>query len=94
LGTNASLPDGGTGTGVGIGEGALGRVVGKSGSVPVPQPGQVAAPSTVLLHPAADATAASSHAAVIPALMPVEIRTQSEYALSDWSDASDSRGLS
>jgi len=39
-------------------------------------------------------TAASSQAAVIPALIPVEIRTRPEYALSDWSDARDSRGFS
>jgi len=53
----------------------VGRVLGNSGSVPLPQPGQTAAPSTVVLHPAADAAATSSHAAVIAALIPVEIRT-------------------
>jgi hypothetical protein len=43
--------------------------------VPLPHPGQTAAPSTVVLHPAAVAAPTSSHAAVIAALIPVEIRT-------------------
>jgi hypothetical protein len=55
--------------------GLVGRVLGNSGSVPLPQPGQTAAPFTMVLHPAADAAAASSQVAVIAALTPVEIRT-------------------
>jgi hypothetical protein len=58
--------------------GLEGRVVGKSGSVPVPHPGQVATPSTVLPHPAVTA-AVARRAAAIPAFTRV-MRTRPEYA--------------
>ena len=55
-----------------------GRVVGKSGSVPLPHPGQVAIPSTVLPHPAVSA-AVARRAAARPAFAR-EMRTRPEYA--------------
>jgi hypothetical protein len=69
----------------------LGLVVGNSGSVPPPQPGHVATPSTVLPQPASSAV--SRKPAAIPARAPEEIRTRSDYAPSDWSDWSDSQGV-
>jgi hypothetical protein len=79
LGERVSPVDGGTGTGVGTVVGAPGRAFGNSGSVPLPQPIQMAAPSTVVEHPAADARATSSPATTIQVLVPVDFRTRSEY---------------
>ena len=55
-----------------------GRVVGKEGSVPLPHPGQVPTPSTVLLHPAVIAAVARRVAAM--AAFTLEMRTRPEYA--------------
>ena len=52
-----------------------GRLVGKLGSTPDPQPGQVAAPLMVLLHPAAVAPATTSHTTPRPAFTPLDMRT-------------------
>ncbi|BBY58939.1 hypothetical protein MSAR_20750 [Mycolicibacterium sarraceniae] len=72
-------PNGGCWVGVGVGDGVgvvggetVGLLVGKLGSPPGPQPGHLAAPSVVVLQPAA---AATSNAAATPALMPWDIRT-------------------
>ena len=53
----------------------VGRSVGKFGSPPAPHPGQVAAPSTVLLHPAAVAPATTSHTTARPAFTALDMRT-------------------
>jgi len=63
---------GAVGVGVVVTEG---RLVGKLGSTPDPQPGQVAAPLMVLLHPAAAAPAMTSHRTPRPAFTPLDMRT-------------------
>jgi hypothetical protein len=81
-----------------VGVETVGLLVGKLGSPPGPQPGHLAAPSVVVVHPAAAAPAATSHITATPALMPLDIRTpnscrrMSGYAVSDGRDWSDSRG--
>ena len=55
-----------------------GRVVGGMGSVALPHPGQVASPSTVLLHPAVT-VAVARRVAAMPAFAR-EMRTRPEYA--------------
>lgn len=80
-----------------LGAVVLGRVVGNAGSASVPQPGQIATPSVVVLQPATRAV--SRQAAASPTRRPIprpipppwEMRTRPDYALSDWSDESDSR---
>jgi hypothetical protein len=80
-----------------------GPVVGNAGSASVPQPGQIATPSVVVLHPAVRAVSKQAAASATlrpiprpiprPVPSPWEMRTQQEYAPSDWSDVSDSRRI-
>lgn len=77
----------------------VGRLVGNSGSALVPQPGQTAAPSVVLLQAAAVVAARTTHTAVVPARRTLDVRnwtpaiglTRPGYAASGQSDWSDSR---
>ncbi len=75
-----------------VGGATVGRLVGKLGSPPGPQPGQVAAPSVVVLHPAAAIPAVTSNAAARPAFTPWDERIGPDYALSDESYCSDPSG--
>lgn len=76
LGSVSPPGDGTTGvTGPADVLGTVGRWVGKLGSPPGPHPGQVAAPSMVVLHPAAAAPATTSHTTARPAFTRWEMRT-------------------
>jgi hypothetical protein len=72
LGSAAPPGEGTTGAAVVVTEG---RLVGKLGSTPDPQPGQVAAPLVVLVHPAAVAPARISHTTPTPVFTPLDMRT-------------------
>lgn len=58
---------------VGVGDETVGRSVGKLGSPPGPQPGQMARPSTLEVQPAMVAAAAIASIAATPAFTPLSV---------------------